>query len=78
MVRKQVLHFTTENSPLFSNNITSLAIDGKSGQVYVGTDKGLMSYQGDALDAGELIVGCEDVLVYPNPGEEGIRWTGSN
>jgi streptogramin lyase len=65
--QKQVLHFTTENSPLFSNNITSLAIDGKSGQVYVGTDKGLMSYQGDALDAGELIVGCEDVLVYPNP-----------
>ncbi|MBL7925012.1 MAG: Por secretion system protein, partial [Bacteroidia bacterium] len=63
----QVQHFTTENSPLFSNNINSLAIDGASGLVYIGTEKGLMSYQGDALDPGLLVAGCKDLLVYPNP-----------
>ncbi len=65
--QEQVLHFTTVNSPLFSNNITSLAIDGKSGRVYIGTEKGLMSYQGDAIDAGEFVTGCGDLVVYPNP-----------
>lgn len=63
----QLIHFTTTNSPLFSDNITALAIDGKSGQVYIGTDKGIMSYQSDAIDAEALVTGCSDVLVYPNP-----------
>ncbi len=63
----QILHFTTQNSPLFSDNITSLALDGKSGQVYIGTANGLMSYQSDALDAGDLVVSCTDIVVYPNP-----------
>ena len=65
--QQQIHHFTAENSPLFSNNITALTIDGKSGEVWIGTDKGLMSYQSDALEADELIPGCKDLLVYPNP-----------
>ena len=65
--QEQVLHLTTANSPLFSDNITALAIDGKSGEVYIGTDKGLLSYRSDAITADEEVVGCGNILVYPNP-----------
>ena len=41
--QNQIRHFTLENSPLFSNNITSITINGKTGEVYFGTDKGLIS-----------------------------------
>ena len=71
--QEQLLHFTTDNSPLFSNNITALTIDPRSGLVYVGTEKGLMSYQGDAVEAGSEVVGCKDLLVYPNPVRSGYE-----
>lgn len=60
----QILHFTAENSPLLSNVVTSIAINGKNGEVFFGTDKGLCSYRSNASD-GELVQG--DVVVYPNP-----------
>jgi hypothetical protein len=66
--QEQLLHFTAENSPLFSNNIYAITIDGKTGQVYIGTDKGLLSYQGDAVEGEEE---CSDVEVYPNPVSSG-------
>lgn len=67
--QEQIHHFTFDNSPLFSNNISSIAIDAKNGEVFIGTDKGLMSYQSDAVEASADIVGCNDILVYPNPVE---------
>lgn len=67
--QSQIQHFTSDNSPLFSNNITSVTINPQSGEVFIGTDKGLMSYQGDAIEADENVTGCQDVLVYPNPVE---------
>ena len=42
---EQIHHFTQDNSPLFSNTITDLAINGKNGEVFVGTSLGLISYQ---------------------------------
>ncbi|HQF27047.1 MAG TPA: hypothetical protein PLD36_00430 [Bacteroidia bacterium] len=60
----QIKHFTTENSPLFSDNITALAINDETGEVFIGTEKGIISYQGDAIGGGES---CGDLLVYPNP-----------
>jgi hypothetical protein len=60
----QLQHFTKDNSPLFSNTITAVAIDSKSGEVFIGTDKGMLSYQGDAIE-GET--SCGSLLVYPNP-----------
>ena len=60
----QVLHFTTENSPLLSNKIQTITIDQKSGEVYFGTDKGICSYKGDAIEGGEKF---DNVYVYPNP-----------
>ncbi len=65
--QNQIRHFTLENSPLFSNNITSITINGKTGEVYFGTDKGLISYQSDAVEPNDEITGCNDIVVYPNP-----------
>lgn len=69
---KQLLNFNTDNSPLFSNAITAIAIDPKTGEVFFGTEKGLISYVGDASD-GETA--CNDLVVFPNPVKE--TYTGS-
>lgn len=57
-------HFTTENSPLLSDNIRSIAIDNFTGEVFIGTDKGLVSYRGTATEAPSTY---SDVYAYPNP-----------
>jgi hypothetical protein len=57
-------HFTTDNSPLYSNTIQSIAIDPLSGEVFIGTDKGLLSYYGLATRADDTYT---DVYAYPNP-----------
>jgi len=59
------LNFTTENSPLPNNQITDIAIDDATGEVFIGTDGGLVSYQGDAI--GPSCTDCSTALVYPNP-----------
>lgn len=56
-------HFTTDNSPLLSNTIKQIAIDGE-GNVYFVTDKGLISYKGSATTGGTT---NKDVIAYPNP-----------
>ena len=68
---KEVLHFTNENSPLLTNNITALAINQKSGEVFIGTSEGLISYKGDAVAGNETYA---NVYVYPNPVRE--TWNG--
>ncbi|MCW5906734.1 MAG: hypothetical protein KIS94_02660 [Chitinophagales bacterium] len=62
--KKELLKFTVDNSPLPANQITDIAIDDKTGEVFIGTTGGLVSYQGDAM--GECS-DCETALVYPNP-----------
>lgn len=57
-------YFTENNSPLLSNNIKTIAVDGESGDVFIGTDKGIIAYKSNALDGNNL---HQDVLVYPNP-----------
>ncbi|MCI4666917.1 MAG: T9SS type A sorting domain-containing protein [Bacteroidia bacterium] len=61
---EQIQQFTTENSPLPSNEIIDITIDQSTGEVFIATDKGLVSYWGDATEGSRE---CEDVLVYPNP-----------
>ncbi|MBR1932587.1 MAG: Por secretion system protein [Prevotella sp.] len=63
---EQVYHFTTENSPLLSDNIESLAYDGLTGEVYIGTEAGLCSYTSDATTASIEMVE-DDVYAFPNP-----------
>jgi hypothetical protein len=64
---KQILNFTEDNCPLLSNTISSIAIDGKTGEVFFGTDKGIISYKSDATKGEEVYT---DVTVYPNPVRE--------
>lgn len=60
----QIHHFTTDNSSLLSDNVESIAINGTTGRVYFGTDRGLCSYMSDAIDpSGD----DSDIHAYPNP-----------
>ncbi len=54
----------TTNSPLPSDQITSLAIDENTGTVYVGTDKGLTSFITTAVKPKEAF---DELTIYPNP-----------
>ncbi len=59
-------NFTVENSPLLDNNILSLSIDKSTGEVFVGTNMGLMSYRSGIVEAAEKLKE-NNILVYPNP-----------
>jgi len=64
---QELFHFTTDNSPLFSNQINDIKINHESGEVFIATAEGLLSYKGTAT------IGKPDfkeVLVYPNPVRE--------
>jgi len=65
-----VHHFTKDNSPLFSNKILDIAINDKNGEVFIGTNKGLLSYRSDATK-GEIAQA--DTYVFPNPVRENYR-----
>ena len=59
-----IAHFTTENSVLPSNSILSIAINSNTGEVFVGTGKGIASYKSDASAPQEDFSGA---YAYPNP-----------
>lgn len=65
---EQLEHFTTENSPLFSNTVMDIAIDQKTGEVFFATEKGVVSYKSTAQYVEE---NERDVFVYPNPVQPG-------
>lgn len=67
---EQIHHFDIDNSPLLSNSINDIAIDHGTGEVYFCTEKGILSYKGDAT-GGELDATCASV--YPNPVRENYR-----
>lgn len=63
---EEIYHFTTENSPLLSNEIQDIAVVQKTGLVYIGTSEGLIAYQSDATEAQSSF--SEDkVRAFPNP-----------
>lgn len=59
-----IYKFTKDNSPLPSNNINDIDIDGTTGEVYFATDKGLVSFQAMATAPQEDL---SQAYVYPNP-----------
>ena len=63
---EQIQHFTSENSPIFSNIIESIAINHQTGEVFFGTDKGLCSYINDTTAPAESM-NKDNVYAYPNP-----------
>jgi len=63
---EQVANFTTSNSPILSDNIRSVAINNETGEVFIGTDKGLCSYMSDATSPTTEMT-KDNVYAYPNP-----------
>ena len=62
----QLQHFTTQNSPLLSDNIVSIAINEANGEVFFGTENGLCSYISDTTTPTEEMT-SDNVYAYPNP-----------
>ncbi len=62
--RELIEKYNKANSPLFSNSITSIAIEEQSGEVWIGTDKGIITLRGEAT-AGEG--SFAKVYAFPNP-----------
>ena len=62
----QEKHITSSNSPILSDNIQYITIDDNTGRVYIGTDKGLCSYQSEVTLTNEEM-DTNNVWVYPNP-----------
>lgn len=62
----QLRHFTKDNSPLLSDNVTSLALNDATGELFIGTDNGLCSYtySNSGSDGGMT---KDNVYAYPNP-----------
>lgn len=62
---QQVIHhFTAANSPLPSDYIQTISVDEVTGDVYVGTSMGVVSYHGTATEGS---LSNSNVLVFPNP-----------
>ncbi len=57
-------HFDSENSPMTSNVVYSVACDPASNKVFFGTPEGLIVYDGDSSPAAE---DYSEVYAYPNP-----------
>ncbi len=68
--RNQIHHFTSQNSPLLSNEVSDIAIDPASGEVFFGTSAGVVSFRGEATRPSEVF---SNVYAYPNPVRENYR-----
>jgi ligand-binding sensor domain-containing protein len=61
---KQFLHFTVENSPLFSNQILDIEVQDETGEVFFATPNGIISYRGTSTVAK---ADFSNVKIFPNP-----------
>jgi len=62
--QETIFHFTTENSPLPTNDVLDVDIDGVNGIIYIATEKGLISFKSDASKPQDNL---ENAFVFPNP-----------
>jgi len=67
---KIIQHFDMTNSPLISDQINAIAINGTTGEVFFVTDKGIISYRGDATDGGTQ---NGPFYAFPNPVKPGYN-----
>ncbi|MCB0563203.1 MAG: hypothetical protein KDD01_02375 [Phaeodactylibacter sp.] len=65
---EQVARFTEDNSPLFDNDVIEIAVDQESGEVFIATVTGMLSYQSDAVAGGRTHK--SEIEVFPNPVRE--------
>lgn len=62
--QEEIYHFTVDNSPLPSNKILSIAVHPSTGEVFFGTEAGIVSYKAEATEGAS---DYEQMYVYPNP-----------
>jgi len=70
--QETIYRFDTSNSPLPSNTVNDIEIDGVSGEVFFATDKGMVSFLGTSTQPSDNLA---DVFVYPNPVRPGFSGT---
>lgn len=61
--------YTEENSPLISNAIMDMSINHKTGEMFIVTDRGMVSFR---IDASYEDAKYESVNVFPNPVRPGF------
>ena len=69
---KIIYQFTQSNSPLPSNLIQKIAVDQVTGDVYIGTAQGLVSFRSTATEGG---TSNSDVTIFPDPVPAGYTGT---
>lgn len=69
---KLLANYTESNSPLLSNDVRKITIDGSTGEVFIATANGLISFRGEATEATAVKGGA---LVFPNPVPPGYNGT---
>jgi len=60
-----IAFFNVDNSPLLDNNVIDIAFDNETGDVFIGTEKGLSQIRSDAIAGGP--VNQPNIYAFPNP-----------
>jgi len=63
-ITQLIAHYTSENTPLISNEIRHITIQPKTGEVFITTNQGISSFREGVSVASENF---GNVKVYPNP-----------
>jgi len=66
----ELRNYNVQNSPMLSDNVLTVAVDNKSGEVWFGTSLGVLSVRGDATTGA---VEFTSVYAFPNPVREDFQ-----
>lgn len=70
--QQTIYQFNSTNSPLPSNTINDIEINGNTGEVFIATARGMVSFKGTSTRPNNNL---KDVFVYPNPVRPGFEGT---
>ncbi len=70
--QQTIYQFNSTNSPLPSNTINDIEINGNTGEVFIATTRGMVSFKGTSTRPNNNL---KDVFVYPNPVRPGFEGT---
>jgi hypothetical protein len=61
---QQIQNFNKDNSPLLSNTISAITVNQITGEIFFGTDRGIISYRSTATEGSDVF---DNVFAFPNP-----------